>query len=178
MRKAYGGVVINSNGQVLLREPAGHYKGDVWTFAKGRPIPGESPEQTALREVQEETGYQAEIAAKIPGSFEGKRTSNEYFLMLPVGDTERFDDETQSIRWASAKEARQMIRLNRKTSRRRRDLRVLKLALAMYRSLQGAVRKDLVITLPPSVPAASPSSFPGRWRKRWPTGGIVEPVTV
>jgi len=65
MKKAFGGVVINSSGQVLLREPAGHYKGDVWTFAKGRPDPGESPEQTALREVLEETGYRAEIAAKI-----------------------------------------------------------------------------------------------------------------
>ena len=28
MKKACGGVVINLSGQVLLREPAGHYKGD------------------------------------------------------------------------------------------------------------------------------------------------------
>src|SRR5262249_38416375 len=99
MRKAYGGIVINSKGLVLLREPAGHYKGDVWTFAKGRPFAGESPEETALREVREETGYEAEIAAKIPGCFDGKRTSNEYFLMLPILDTHQFDEETQSIRW-------------------------------------------------------------------------------
>src|SRR5215831_12988983 len=101
MRKAYGGVVINSRGQVLLREPAGHYKGDVWTFAKGRPHPNESPEQTALREVLEETGYQAEITGKIPGSFDGKRTSNEYFLMRPIDDAGPFDTETWAIRWAS-----------------------------------------------------------------------------
>ena len=135
MRKAYGGVVLDSKGLVLLREPAGHYKGDVWTFAKGRPFPDESPEQTALREVLEETGYQAEIAAKIPGHFDGKRTSNEYFLMFAVEDAHQFDEETQAIRWASPAEARQLIQLNRKPNRRRRDLRVLKIALALFRSL-------------------------------------------
>src|SRR5262245_20991621 len=139
MKKAYGGVVINSRGQVLLRQPAGYYKGDVWTFAKGRPARGESPEQTALREVLEETGYQAEIIAKIPGSFDGKRTSNEYFLMSPVERNKEFDAETQAIRWATGEEARQLIQLNRKQSRRRRDLRVLKLALALFRYLEPGV---------------------------------------
>jgi 8-oxo-dGTP pyrophosphatase MutT (NUDIX family) len=135
MRKAYGGIVINSSGQVLLRQPAGHYKGDVWTFAKGRPFPGESPEQTALREVLEETGYEAEIVAKIPGCFNGKRTSNEYFLMSPARYTAQFDAETQAVRWASAEQARLLILLNRKPGRRRRDLRVLKLAFALFRSM-------------------------------------------
>jgi len=178
MRKAYGGIVINSKGLVLLREPADHYKGDVWTFAKGRPFPGETPEETALREVLEETGYQAEIAAKRPGSFDGKRTSNEYFLMFPVHDTHQFDEETQSIRWATAEEARRLLELNRKPNRRRRDLRVLKLALALSRSLDRAVRKDLAITLPPLVSAPSPSSRTRRLRKTWPMMAVVEAVTV
>jgi 8-oxo-dGTP pyrophosphatase MutT (NUDIX family) len=139
MKKAYGGVVINSLGQVLLREPAGHSKGDFWTFAKGRPEPDESPEQTAVREVLEETGYRTEIAAKIPGSFDGKRTRSEYFLMLPVEDTKQFDAETQAIQWVAREEARQLIQLNRKSKRRRRDQRVLKLALALFRSLAPAL---------------------------------------
>jgi 8-oxo-dGTP pyrophosphatase MutT (NUDIX family) len=138
MKKAYGGIVINPSGQVLLREPVGHYKGDVWTFAKGKPESGESPEQTAVREVLEETGYRAEIIAKIPGSFDGSRTRNEYFLMVPVEDTEHLDAETQAVRWATDKEARQLIQLNHKRKRRRRDLRVLKLALALIRSLEPA----------------------------------------
>ena len=138
MKKAYGGVVINSKGEVLLREPAGHYKGDFWTFAKGRPEPGESPEHTAVREVQEETGYRVEIVARIPGSFESSRTVSEYFLMVPVEDTKNFDAETQAIRWAPAEEARQLILLNEKPKRRRRDLRVLKLALALFQA--GALK--------------------------------------
>lgn len=136
MRKAYGGVVINVDGKVLLREPTGHYKGDFWTFPKGKPEFRESPEQTALREVLEETGYRAEILGKIPGTFNGSRTSNEYFLMAPVADTGRFDAETQAVRWATGREARQLMQLNLKPKRRRRDLRVLRLALALFRSME------------------------------------------
>ena len=135
MKRAYGGVVINSSGEVLLREPAGHHKGARWTFAKGKPQPGESPEQTAVREVLEETGYRAQVLKKIPGSFAGSRTCNEYFLMAPIEDTRHFSGETEAVRWATVKEARQLILLNQKPKRRRRDLRVLKLALALFRSL-------------------------------------------
>ena len=152
MKKAYGGVVINPSGQVLLREPAGHYKGDVWTFAKGKPKSGESPEQTALREVLEETGCRAEIVARIPGFFNGSRTSNEYFLMVPVEATGHFDVETQAVRWASGEEARQLIQLNQKPKRRRRDLRVLKFALALFRSLQPAFHRG-----EPAQPQFQPS---------------------
>jgi 8-oxo-dGTP diphosphatase len=47
---AYGAVIFNAKGQVLLREPSGHFGGYVWTFAKGRPDAGESPAETAIRE--------------------------------------------------------------------------------------------------------------------------------
>jgi 8-oxo-dGTP pyrophosphatase MutT (NUDIX family) len=139
VKRAYGGVVINPSGEVLLREPAGHHKGDRWTFAKGKPNPGESPEQTAVREVLEETGYRTQVVVKIPGSFSGSRTCNEYFLMAPIEDTRRFSAETQTVRWATVKEARQLILLNEKPKRRRRDLRVLKLAQALFRSLAPAI---------------------------------------
>jgi len=138
VKRAYGGVVINPGGEVLLREPTAHHKGDRWTFAKGKPEPGELPQETATREVLEETGYRAEIVRKIPGSFAGSRTCNEYFLMVPVEDTRHFGAETQAIRWVTGMEARQLIRLNQKPKRRRRDLRVLKLALALFQSLGPA----------------------------------------
>ena len=78
---AYGGVLINERGAVQLREPANHFGGYVWTFAKGRPDPGETPEQTALREVLEETGQAARIIALIPEVFAGTTTSTVFFLM-------------------------------------------------------------------------------------------------
>ena len=65
---AYGVVIFNAKGQVLLREPSGHFGGYVWTFAKGRPDAGESPAETAVREAFEETGYRIAAPRKL-GTF-------------------------------------------------------------------------------------------------------------
>ena len=48
---AYGGVVFDRDGRVLLRKPKNEFDGYKWTFAKGRPKAGETPAQTALTEV-------------------------------------------------------------------------------------------------------------------------------
>ena len=139
MKKSYGGVVIDRAGRVLLREPTNHYKGHVWTFAKGKPDPDEAPAQTALREVFEETGVRAQIVVKIPGSFDGSTTSNEYFLMSPVEDTAQYDRETLRTVWVTKEEARELIQLTAKARRRRRDLRVLKLAFGLFNALAASV---------------------------------------
>ena len=62
--RAYGGVVIDPQGRLLLREVAGHFGGYVWSVAKGRPDGDESPRETALREVREETGI--DLCSEIP----------------------------------------------------------------------------------------------------------------
>lgn len=61
-RKA-GCVVVNDKREILLVTLRGE---SIWTFPKGHVEPGESPEQTALREVEEETGYQAAITRQLP----------------------------------------------------------------------------------------------------------------
>ena len=129
MRRAFGGVVFDDRGRVLLREPERHYDGYVWTFAKGRPEPGESAEEAALREVLEETGVRARILAPIEGEFRGGTTSSRYFLMEPVEETGELDGETRSVRWATADEARQLIRESTNALGRERDLAVLEAAL-------------------------------------------------
>jgi 8-oxo-dGTP diphosphatase len=63
---------VLDKGRVLLRRPKGDFDGYVWTFPKGRPDAGETPEQAALREVKEETGYSAKVIGKLPGSFRGE----------------------------------------------------------------------------------------------------------
>src|SRR3712207_8188058 len=55
----YGGVVMDDAGRVLVREPRNHFSGYVWTFPKGHPDPGETPEEAARREVFEETRSEA-----------------------------------------------------------------------------------------------------------------------
>ena len=61
MKLASGGMLCNDAGQILLRRVTNDFGGYRWTYPRGRPDPGETPEQTALRETLEETGYTAEI---------------------------------------------------------------------------------------------------------------------
>lgn len=130
---AYGGVLINDRGEVQLREPAGHFGGYVWTFAKGRPDPGETPEQTALREVLEETGQAARIVALIPEVFAGTTTTTVFFLMEPVGEPGPFSDETAAVHWVDRETARQLMYMTTTPTGRERDLKVLDAAFANWR---------------------------------------------
>lgn len=140
---AAGGVVVDAQHRVLLREPRGHFGGYVWTFPKGRVDPGETPEQAALREVHEETGYAARIIDKVPGQFEGDTTSTVFFLMTPVGEPVEFDRaETQSIRWVPLVEAAGLIALTTSAKGRKRDLAVLEAAV-------NFLTKCLVLVDPP-----------------------------
>lgn len=133
---AYGGVLINARGEVQLREPANHFGGYVWTFAKGRPDPGETPEQTALREVQEETGQEARITGLIPTVFAGTTTSTVFFLMEPVGEPGSFSDETAAVRWVDHEAARQLVAMTTTPTGRERDVKVLEAAFAAWRTQQ------------------------------------------
>jgi 8-oxo-dGTP diphosphatase len=127
---AYGGVLIDSEGRVLLRSPTNHFDDYVWTFAKGKIDPGESSEGTALREVREETGYHAEIVTKIPGAFPGGTGATEFFLMRPVGEPGTFHWETAEVRWVSFNDAKNLIAMTTNNVGRERDLQVLAAAAA------------------------------------------------
>lgn len=138
LKAAYGGVVIDSNGLVLLREPANHFGGYFWTFPKGKADPGETPEQAALREVLEETGCRAKILAAIPGDFAGDTSLNHYFLMTELVEGAglgKHDSETEQVRWVTPNEARILIGLTPNLNGRQRDLKVLETALKCQESL-------------------------------------------
>ncbi|MBI5879781.1 MAG: NUDIX hydrolase [Chloroflexi bacterium] len=130
--KAYGAVVIDADGRVLLREPTDHYDEYVWTFAKGRPNLGETPEETARREVKEETGIAGTIVVPIPGEFEGGTTVNLFFLASPVGEPGPWGKETAQIRWVTEEEAKDLIGKTTNKTGRPRDLAILKAAFAVY----------------------------------------------
>jgi len=125
LRPAYGGVVFDSQGRVLLREPSGHYDGYVWTFPKGRPDSGETPEEAALREVQEETGIIAKIVKRVPGDFPGGTTMNRFFVMSFVSDTGEHDFETSRIKWVKPDEAARLIGKTTNHVGKQRDLAIL-----------------------------------------------------
>ena len=78
-----------------------------WTLPKGTPIVGESSEETAIREVGEETGLMVRITGRLPSiqySFVQRGTrifkTVHYFLMEPIGgDLSRHDHEFEEVRW-------------------------------------------------------------------------------
>lgn len=125
---AYGGVVVDPRGRLLLREVRNHYDNYVWTFAKGRPEKGESPRQTAVREVAEEMGVVPQLLAPLPGDFTGGTTSNRYFLMVASVQTVNLNHqckETERLTWAEPDEAARLIGLTTNVIGRLRDLDVL-----------------------------------------------------
>jgi 8-oxo-dGTP pyrophosphatase MutT (NUDIX family) len=87
--------------------------GVTWTLPKGTPDHGETTEQTALREVAEETGLEVRIVAPLPSieyDFiqDGTRIHKtvHYFLMEPVGgDLAGHDHEFETVRWVPFAEA-------------------------------------------------------------------------
>lgn len=134
MKTAYGGVVIDAQDRVLLRKPAGGFGGYSWTFPKGGADPGESPEQAAVREVLEETGWEASIVAQIPQDFVGTTSMTRYWLMAPTARRQEPDAETEDVAWATLDEARKMIAETPSKTGRERDLSVLAAAWAQRSS--------------------------------------------
>lgn len=121
----YGVVVIDDHGRVLLREPANHWGGYVWTFPKGGADPGEAGEEVALRELLEETGWTATLTLLLPEAFETHGQVNRYYLGTPGALVQGFDHETQSIGWFDEADARSRIMLTQPSTGRSRDLGVL-----------------------------------------------------
>jgi len=86
-----------------------------WGLAKGQIEEGEDPAQTAIREVEEETGLRAEIEEDLGEIsyfyvWEGVRVrkSVRFYLMRSTGgDVSRHDHEMEDVRWFPLEEALQ-----------------------------------------------------------------------
>jgi len=114
---AAGGVVLRSaerGREVLL---VGRTSDRSWVFPKGTPSDGETREETALREVREETGLSVKIIRPL-GDMEywfaagGERVHKlvTFYLMEATGgDLSQHDHEYDLVRWVSVSEARQLL---------------------------------------------------------------------
>lgn len=102
-----GGVVLGGPDdldRIYIRKPSGNF--GPWAFAKGRIDKGETQEQAARREVEEEIGIVARI---IPGGYlglaEGSMSHTHYYLMVAIRDLKRHDEETDKVLLATYTEA-------------------------------------------------------------------------
>jgi len=117
-----GGRTVRAGGGVLYRtreDGAREFAiihrpryGD-WTLPKGKLEPGESVEEGALREVEEETGYRAEIERRIgETSYRARNGSDKrvtYFAMRPISGEFAPNDEVDEIRWVTLDEANELL---------------------------------------------------------------------
>ncbi len=113
--KSCGALVYRYHGEKLELLLIRHRFGGHWSFPKGHVEAGESEEQTALREVREETGLEIQL-------LEGFRQSVEYFpkpyikkqVVYFLGravsnNIRRQEEEISELRWVDINEAQRMV---------------------------------------------------------------------
>lgn len=91
----------------------GHVHENIWTLPKGTPTPDETREQTALREVREETGLDTRIVGEA-GAIEYTFTRRgvryikqvfHYIMLATGGSVAHHDHEYDEARWFPFAEA-------------------------------------------------------------------------
>lgn len=111
-----GGIVVRHDDgrpQLVVGSRRRERDGRTWTLPKGTPKRGETTEETAIREVMEETGLKVRITGPLDSiayTFvqSGTRIHKtvHYFMMEPTGgDLAGHDHEFDSVRWIDFAEA-------------------------------------------------------------------------
>ena len=111
-----GGVLVRDLGhgaEVLLASRRTRRGDLVWGLPKGLVEEGEAPEETAVREVQEETGYRGRVRQPLDDVsywfvWEGTRIRKtvHFFLMEDTGDEPGSRDaEMEEVAWFPVEEA-------------------------------------------------------------------------
>jgi 8-oxo-dGTP pyrophosphatase MutT (NUDIX family) len=115
-----GGIVyrfVESTPQLVVGRRKRERDSHTWTLPKGTPNAGETLEETALREVCEETGLTVRIMAPLDSikyTFVQRGTrihkTVHYFMMEPTGGgLEGHDREFEEVRWISFDDAATML---------------------------------------------------------------------
>jgi 8-oxo-dGTP pyrophosphatase MutT (NUDIX family) len=88
---------------------------NVWALPRGRVEEGETPDQTAVREVREETGFQAKVLRKIDEiSFHFYSKTDDrliyrtvHFFLMPLENSEQgiVDSEVGRVEWFPIEQA-------------------------------------------------------------------------
>ena len=107
---SFGGVAVRGR-DVLVITPAGRRR--VTTLPKGGPYEGETGEETAVREVREETGITVEAGERLGDvSYvyrrDGRRirkTVTYYLCEFVEGSTDDHDHEVDDARWIPLEDA-------------------------------------------------------------------------
>ena len=107
--RAAGGVLVRGQGEdvevLLVHRP----RYDDWSFPKGKALEGESDEDCARREVEEETGLVCVLGAELPETryvAKGRPKRVRYWLMTPRDGELVATNEVDVAEWARLADAR------------------------------------------------------------------------
>lgn len=116
--RAAGGVVArrrrDGTREVLLVHRPRY---DDWTFPKGKALSGESDEDCALREVEEETGLRCTLEHELPTTGyrdqNGRRKVVRYWTMRALEGEVEARDEVDDARWLTLERADALLSYDR-----------------------------------------------------------------
>jgi 8-oxo-dGTP diphosphatase len=111
--RAAGGVVVADGSVLLVHRP----KYDDWTFPKGKARDGESDEQCALREVEEETGFRCSLDDELGTTHyldsKGRPKRVRWWRMHPLSGEFAPSDEVDELRWLAPGDAAHLLSYER-----------------------------------------------------------------
>jgi 8-oxo-dGTP diphosphatase len=111
--RAAGGVVVRDGLVAVAHRP----RYDDWSLPKGKLDPGETFEQAALREMEEETGLRARLVRELPAVHYTVRDRPKvvrYWLMEVESDPGFApNDEVDELRWLSPSDAMELLTYDR-----------------------------------------------------------------
>lgn len=99
--------LVDVDGRILLAQrPEGKSMAGLWEFPGGKVETGERPEDTLIRELNEELGIEVNEACLAPLSF-ASHTYEDFHLLMPLYICRRWSGvplgkENQALKWVRA----------------------------------------------------------------------------
>ena len=103
--------LLDADGRILLAQrPEGKSLAGLWEFPGGKVEAGETPEETLIRELDEELGIRTKVACLAPLTF-ASHTYEDFHLLMPLYVCRRYEGvatgrEGQAIKWVRPKALR------------------------------------------------------------------------
>ncbi len=103
--------LVDPDGRILLAQrPEGKSLAGLWEFPGGKVEPGETPEETLIRELDEELGVTTKTACLAPLTF-ASHSYKTFHLLMPLFVCRRFEGvpygrEGQAVKWVRPKALR------------------------------------------------------------------------